>query len=168
MRHAPEKTDDLRSRRWPIDVYLPDCVLSGVVEGSHRRLGDHLRSVDDLLTIDETVVRSLRSGADLTQKRSAIVTVQSILFVVDRSDLEPNERQSTMRIEKRTFKTMANVGPFWMRGDIHLPPAGDIQNYIRGSMGSFIPLTGVTISGHDQHNGRTVLMNRAHLRCLLT
>ena len=167
LRHAPKDTGGSEPQRWPVDVYLEDCVLGGVVESMQRRLGDHLRAVDDLLQLEGAVVRSLKTGADLTKPRSAIVTTHNILFVVDCSEVPAEDRHNGLHVEKRTHLVTANVGPYWARGRAHLPPAGDMHNYIRGASGSFIPLTEVTISGHEQHNGKTMLLNRAHLRCLL-
>jgi hypothetical protein len=167
LRHAPVEKQVNEFQSWPVDVFLEDCIVGGVVRSTQRRLGDHLRAADDLLEMEESIVRSLKTGTELTRKRSAILTTQNILFVIDGSDHQPTDEQSTLHVERQTRMVTANVGPFWVRGRIHLPSAGDMHNYIRGATGSFIPLTDITVSGHDQHAGQTALVNRAHLRCLL-
>lgn len=168
LRHAPNEKQVNEFQTWPVDIFLEDCIVSGVVKSTQRRLGDHLRAADDLLEMEESIVRSLKTGTELTRKRSAILTTQNILFVIDCADHPPSDaQQSTLHVERQTQVVTANVGPFWIRGNIHLPPSGDMNNYIRGAAGSFIPLTGITLSGHEQHNGQTALVNRAHLRCML-
>ena len=166
LRHAPGTGDALEHRRWDVDVFLNDCAITGALEGTQRRLTDFLQAVDDQVTLKEAIVRSLRTGTELTRKRTAIISVPSILFIVDQ-EIAPTNAQSPLHVEKRAEDTMLNIGPFWIRGQVHVPQAGDLNHYIRGGAGAFIPVTDARISGHDQHTGRTILINRAHLRVLL-
>ena len=166
LRHAPDRAGSLEQRRWEVDVYLNDCAITGFLEGTQRRLTDYLQAIDDQITLQDAIVRSLRTGTELTRKRTAIVSVPSILFMVDQ-EITPTDNNSPLHVEKRAEDTMLNVGPFWIRGQVHVPQAGNLNHYIRGGAGAFIPITGVKISGHDQHTGRTILINRNHLRVLL-
>jgi hypothetical protein len=168
LRRVPTPADGPTSKHWDVDVFLPDCAIMGKVEGIQNRLLDYLQAISDQVTLDDAIVRSLRTGTELTKKRPAIVLLPHVLFFVDCSEMISSEAQQALRIEKRLEETMINVGPFWIAGKVHVPSAGDLHSYLRSGSEPFLPVTGIRISGHKQHDGRTALVNRAHMRCILT
>lgn len=168
LRRPSPPAGDLESRDWSVDVFLGDCSISGTIAGRQRRLGDYLMAIDDMITINNAAVRSLRGGADILKRPEAIVMVPTIVFIVDCTETTVDPASASFKIERRTETVTLNVGPFWIRGQLHVPPSGNVISYIRTGSGNFIPLTDIRVSGQDQHNGRTLLLNRNHLRCLLT
>lgn len=156
------------TKSWEVDVFMNDCALMGTVHGIQNRLNDYLQAITDQITLEESIVRSLRTGTELTKKRPAVIVVPHILFFVDCSIVVSTEAQQALRIEKRPEEIMLHVGPFWIAGSIHVPAAGDLHTYIRSNQEAFFPVTNIRISGHKHHDGRTALINRSHLRCILT
>jgi hypothetical protein len=153
-------TNRLRFVTRKIELYLEGGAVRGLLKSPHPRLSDHLRDPEESFVIDEAVITSYRAKEPIVSGSSAIVGKSQILFAVD---FDEGGGQETMRVERTAQPVALCVGPFWLRGNVHLPVGGDLRAYFDSDAMSFIPLTNAVVAGRDGATPRTLLINMARV-----
>lgn len=149
-------TNRLRFVTRKVEFYLASGAVRGLLKSPHPRLSDHLRDPEESFVIEEAVVTSYRSKEPLASGNSVLVGKSQILFAVD---LDEGAGMQNMRVERVTHQVALCVGPFWLRGQVHLPVGGDLRAYFDSDALRFIPVTAAVVVGQEAAVPRTVLVN---------
>jgi hypothetical protein len=134
----------------PLELYTAQHVLLGTVELGRRRLSDHLNDTSiEMVPLAEAWIGDLeRPGAVPIRLAPANFQKRQLLLAVAMDRLDPPSgpfRPSYLRTS--TVGVAASVGPYFVTGDIHLPPGGrfDIVRLFGQGSRTFVPLTGAKI-----------------------
>jgi len=162
---------DTASVRRPVEVFLSSSVIHGDLVTQHRRLSDHflLRSGDELFSLkNANVVDSVGSLLPFGE-RQHFVKMHEVLFIIDRDSgpLKPSTNLDHSRIAKESKKALLLVGAYWIRGNVHTMPGGEIQDLLIVK-GPFMPVTEATLVEHDGFKPATLLINRNKIACMAT
>ena len=160
---------DTASVRRLVEVYLSSSVIRGDLVTQHRRLSDHflLRSGDELFALkNANVVDSVGSLLPFAEKQH-FVKMHEVLFIIDRDGgpLKPSTNLDDSRIAKESKKALLLVGAYWVRGNVHTMPGGEIQDLLNAK-GPFMPVTDATLVEHDGFSPATLLINRNKIACI--
>jgi hypothetical protein len=142
-------------------AYGEDCILSGVVNMQADRLTDMLNDHDEYQLVDVLV-------EGLTEARALEVTD----VLVHRDDLllvhaaGPRGNQDR-RHRTRSFPVAIQVGPYHLRGYLHVLPGADPVQAIRRRK-PMVPLTDAwiefpSIAGRQRRRVGTVVVNRQQI-----
>lgn len=139
-----------------VEFYLEGGAVRGLLKSPHPRLSDHLRDPEESFVIDDAVVTGYRAKEPIVSGSSALVGKSQILFTVD---LDESASPEHMRVERTAQPVALCVGPFWLRGRVHLPIGGDLRAYFDSDAMRFIPLTAAVVVGRESATPRTLLVN---------
>jgi hypothetical protein len=141
-----------------VEIYLESGALRGLLKSAHPRLSDHLRDADESLMLEGAVVMPYRSKEPLASGAAVLVQKRRILFAVD---LEAGTGMESMRVARESRLVVVSSGPFWLRGEVHLPVGGELRSYFESSAIGFVPLTSAIVVGRETAAPRTLLVNLA-------
>ena len=160
-----EERDGL-TYQMPLEVYLQDAIIRGVLVTNQERLSNHLILRDD----DEVV--SLRSATLQAANRKAVplgaeeylIYLQSVFMI---ADLSPNLRTDpsafqSFYVRKDSSAVLLNVGPYMIQGRVHTVPGDPLHEFLI-SRTRFIPVTGATLIDRAETTPRTYLVNRTKI-----
>ena len=87
--------------------------------------------------------------------------MQEVFLIADLSPRLRSERSGLehLYVKKEANKALLGVGPFWLRGNIHLIPGGALQDLLM-SRTRFIPVTDATLVDRPDVGPRAYLVNR--------
>lgn len=157
----PEPNDGLPAELHPeieFSAYSEDSRIFGHLRLAGERLTDMLNTVDELVLID-VMVESLTDG--LTFEVKELVISCDELLAVEASGPRGNPSR---RVRVRPFPIGAKLGPYLVRGYVHVIPGTDPVTAVRHKR-PFVPLTEATIEYHSagsriQRRSSTIMFNR--------
>ncbi len=139
-------------------AYAEDCRLFGRIRLEAERLSDMLNAHDELVLVD-VLVESLADGTTYEAKE----------FSVSRDDLLAVEAlgprgNAHRRMRARPHPLAVKLGPYQVRGYVHVTPGADVLNAVRRRK-PMVPLTEASITylsgGVVQRNARrSLIINR--------
>jgi len=103
----------------PFEAYAEDCSFTGELALTTDRLSDFLASTDEFEVLNLTC-RALDDGR-VVEAMFAPITRDDLCLVIAG---EPRGRED-LRIWTRQFAVVAHVGPYVVRGYVHVPPTID-------------------------------------------
>jgi hypothetical protein len=139
-----------------VELYAARLVLLGTVEAGRRRLSDHLND----LTV-ETVVLEEAWMADLAHPEREPVRLapasfrkSDVLLAVPLDQPGPAALRPGY-VRTQTLAVAASVGPYLVRGTLHLPPGARFDAARLFSVGArtFVPLTDARVSHATKPTG---------------
>jgi hypothetical protein len=142
-------------------AYGEDCILSGMVRMEADRLTDMLNDHDEYLLVDVLV-------EGLTEERALEVTEVLVrrdeLLLVHAAGPRGNQDR---RHRTRSFPVAIQVGPYHLRGYLHVLPGADPVQAIRRRK-SMVPLTDAwiefpSVAGRQRRRVGTVVVNREQI-----
>lgn len=161
--------DSIGSYSMPLEVYLQSAIVRGILVTNQDRLSNYLilREGEEVFTLRDAQLTDLRGKTrDLNADEFTIYLHQvyaiadlSPLFRADRSGLEH------LYIRKDQSRAVLGVGPFWVRGNIHLTPGTLIHDLLLART-MFIPVTNAIMLDGGESEPRTYLINRTQISCL--
>jgi hypothetical protein len=139
-------------------AYSEDCRLFGRLVLRGERLSDMLNDYDELVLID-VMVESLADGRLVSAPELAIARNELLVVEVDAPRGNPARRQHL-----RSFPISVVLGPYSVRGEVHVTPGTDPIQAIQ-RRGPMVPLTGATITYtnngvRQERRELTLLFNR--------
>ena len=152
----------------PVEVYLPSLVFRGTLLTRHNRLSDwlNLKSSDSMLRLDDVEVEMLSGKPSFAKCQDALINKQQITFVIDLSPAGSHQREELSLVHKEPHRVFAEIGSFWLEGNIHVAPGFDLSTFADGK-NTFLPLTDASFVNLRRAEPRTLLINREKLSCLL-
>ena len=134
----------------PVRIYTTDGTIEGWVDIARQRLSD-LLNVEDLLSVS-------RVEASPTDDDWFVVERDQMLIVVP----PPREVDRQIRLHRLKRPMHAEVGPYAIRGFVHLIAGITLDAMLARSAQYFLPLTDVSVTDPaqsliEQHH--TVLVN---------
>lgn len=139
-------------------AYAEDCRLSGRIQLDAERLTDTLNAHDEIVLVD-ALVESLVDGATYVVEEFSVKRDE--LMVVEALGARGNPARRT---RARSHPLAAKLGPYEVRGYVHVTPGADVLNAVRRRK-PMIPLTEASISYMaggvvQRHRSGTLLFNR--------
>ena len=138
-------------------AYAEECRVFGRIQLDAERLSDMLNSHDEIVLVDVSV-ESLADGTRHFAHEFAIRRDE--LMVVEATGPRGNEGR---RLRRRPHPIVARLGPYEVRGFVHVTPGADVLNAIRRRK-PLIPMTNATLAyaaadGPQFHRCDTLLFN---------
>jgi hypothetical protein len=123
---------------------------------------------EETFPLKEPLIRDLAGLAIPLSAQSMTIYKHWVVFVVDLSSPEAlvDSDMELLRVDRDHRSVVVGAGPFWIRGDVHLPKGGEVQSFsIRRDR--FIPMTGATLVDHPEHQPQTFLVNRDQINSFI-
>lgn len=157
-----------------VAVYTPSWVITGNIRTrTPVRLTDLLNNLSEaFFPLDEARTIGLRDGRIEAGAipTTLLIALTEILVLHEVPTPEASSRPGAaeMHVPKQPTAVMAYVGPLRVEGNLYLPAGADMAAYIDRAVGTFLPLTSVTIVPPERERLGAVrvpfaLVNRNHL-----
>jgi hypothetical protein len=151
-----------------IEVYLPSGLLKGTIVTRHERVSDHLAMPDEAFLLANTSLAGSEAQRYEVVATSALIYKRLVIMVADVGAAARHRALDAqlMRVERQPHRVLVGVGPFWVRGEVHLPAGADLESAGLGKA-QFIPLTAATFLGHPDSHPVTFIINRDQINCVV-
>jgi hypothetical protein len=160
-----EERDGL-TYQMPLEVYLQDAVIRGMLVTNQERLSNHLilRNDDEVVSLRSATLQAGNPKAAPLGSDEYLVYLQSVFMI---ADLSPNSRSDTSAfrgfyVRKDSSAVLLNVGPYMIQGRVHTLP-GDPLHELLISRTRFFPVTDATLIDRVELGSRTYLVNRTKI-----
>jgi hypothetical protein len=149
-----------------LEVYLQSAVLRGILATNQDRLSNYfiLREGDEVFSLREATLEGLNRKAIATSSDEYLIYMQEVLLIADLSPQLSSGRGGSERlyVKKEASKALLVVGPFWLRGNIHVLP-GRAPHDLLMAKTRFVPVTDATLLDRPEVVPRTYLVNRTKI-----
>lgn len=150
----------------PLEVYLQSAVVRGILGTSQDRLSNYfiLREGDEVFSLREATLESLDQKPLAVSSDEYLIYMQEVFLIADLSPQLRSERAGLdhLYVRKEASKALLGVGPFWVRGNIHLLPGSALHDLLMAKT-RFIPVTDATLVNRADVGPRTYLVNRTKI-----
>jgi hypothetical protein len=147
----------------PLEVYLQSAVVRGILCTNQDRLSNYfiLREGDEVFSLREATLEGPNRKPVSLSSDEYIIYMQEVFLIADLSPQLRSERSGLehLYVKKEANKALLGVGPFWLRGNIHLIPGGALHDLLM-SRTRFIPVTDATLVDRPDVGPRAYLVNR--------
>jgi hypothetical protein len=150
----------------PLEVYLQSAVVRGILATNQDRLSNYLifREGDEVFSLREATLEGLNRKPVALSSDEYLIYMQEVFLI---ADLSPQFRPEGSAVEhvyvrKEASKALLGVGPFWLRGNVHLVPGGALHDLLMTKT-RFIPVTDATLLDRPDVGRRTYLVNRTKI-----
>jgi hypothetical protein len=147
----------------PLEVYFQSAVVRGILCTNQDRLSNYfiLREGDEVFSLREATLEGPDRKPVALSSDEYLIYMQEVFLIADLSPRLRSERSGLehLYVKKEANKALLGVGPFWLRGNIHLIPGGALQDLLM-SRTRFIPVTDATLVDRPDVGPRTYLVNR--------
>src|ERR1051325_5551497 len=119
--------ENLGAFSMPLEVYFQSGIVRGVLVTNQDRLSNFLilRDGDEVFTL-AGVTLDLGGTATELNTVECIVYMQQIALI---ADLSPKlGSQPHLYVKKDATRALISVGPYWLRGNVHLVPGTSIHD----------------------------------------
>jgi len=149
-----------------LEVYLQSAVLRGILATNQDRLSNFflLREGEEVFSLRETTLEGLNGKPVATSSDEYLIYMQEVLLIADlnpRLRVEPGKFEH-LYVRKEASKALLVVGPFWLRGNIHVPPGGALHDLLL-TRTRFVPVTDAALLDRPEILPRTYLVNRTKI-----
>jgi hypothetical protein len=152
-----------------LEVYLQSAVLRGVLVTNQDRLSNYLilREGDEVLSIKDATLEDLQGRTMAAGVAEYLIYMQEVFLIADLSPQFSSDRSGYehLYIKKDSNKALLSVGPYWLKGDIHVIPGAPLHELLLGKT-RFFPMTDTTFIGRPDIASRTYLVNRTKIGCM--
>lgn len=153
-----------------ISCYTDSFVIRGTVTSPLRRLTDVLNHPEQpFLVMEGVTIEAYGSGAVLETAEFAQVNLSTVLYAFESADEQPTPPE--LRSVKVAHKSMVNIPPFRIVGDLHLRPEPSIRTALLELLGRFLPVTDATFwsdsLGIARTSVRMLAVNHARSQILI-
>jgi hypothetical protein len=145
----------------PLEVYLQSAVVRGILMTNQDRPSNYfiLREGDEVFSLKEATLEGLNRKPVAVSSDEYLIYMQEVLLIADLSPQLKRTGFEYLYVKKEASKALLGVGPFWLRGNIHLIPGGVLHDLLMAKT-RFIPLTDATLVDRPDLGARTYLVNR--------
>ena len=153
----------------PLEVYLQAGVVRRILVTNHDRLSNYLilREGDEVFSLKGASLelpdgKAVDAGAD-----EYLFYMHEVFLIADLSPQSRTERSgcADLYVKKDSNKALLTVGPYWVRGNIHLVPGAPLHDLLLAKT-RFIPVTNATLIDRPDTGPRTYLVNRSRIGCM--
>jgi hypothetical protein len=152
-----------------LEVYLQSAVLRGVLVTNQDRLSNYLilREGDEVLSITNATLDDLQGKTMAAGSAEYLIYMQEVFLIGDLSPQLSSDRSGYehLYVKKDSNKALISVGPYWLKGDIHVIPGAPLHELLLGKT-RFFPITDATLIGRPDIAPRTYLVNRTKIGCM--
>jgi hypothetical protein len=152
-----------------LEVYLQSAVLRGVLVTNQDRLSNYLilREGDEVLSITDATLDDLQGKTMAAGSAEYLIYMQEVFLIGDLSPQLSSDRAGYehLYVKKESNKALISVGPYWLKGDIHVIPGAPLHELLLGKT-RFFPITDASIIGRPDVASRTYLVNRTKIGCM--
>jgi hypothetical protein len=152
-----------------LEVYLQSAVLRGVLVTNQDRLSNYLilREGDEVLSITNATLDDLQGKTMAAGSAEYLIYMQEVFLIGDLSPQLSSDRSGYehLYVKKDSNKALISVGPYWLKGDIHVVPGAPLHELLLGKT-RFFPITDATLIGRPDIAPRTYLVNRTKIGCM--
>ncbi len=129
-------------RLLPLTLYTEQLIVRGTAQGRHHRVTDILNlRTEPFLVLEDVVLEEYGSTDAPLRAAFAHVNLDSVLFAVSLTAVEPAQELHTPKVAERA---LFSIPPFRVVGNVHLPPEHHVRDGLSGLVGAFIPVTDAT------------------------
>lgn len=150
----------------PLEVYLQSAVVRGILGTNQDRLSNYfiLREGDEVFSLKEATLETPDRKPVATSSDEYLIYMQEVFLIADLSPQFRSERSMLdhLYVKKEASKAWLGVGPFWLRGNIHLIPGSALHDLLMAKT-RFIPVTDATLVDRPDVGPRTYLVNRTKI-----
>jgi Family of unknown function (DUF6812) len=150
----------------PLEVYFQSAVVRGILCTNQDRLSNYfiLREGDEVFYLREASLEGLNRNPVALSSDEYLLYMQEVFLIADLSPQLRSERSGLepLYVKKEASKALLGVGPFWLRGNIHLIPGGVLHDLLVART-RFIPVTDATLVDRPDIGPRTYLVNRTKI-----
>jgi hypothetical protein len=152
-----------------LEVYLQSAILRGVLVTNQDRLSNYLilREGDEVLSIVDATLEDLQGKTMVGDSAEYLIYMQEVFLIADLSPQFSSDRSGYehLYIKKDLSKALLSVGPYWLKGNIHVIPSAPLHELLLGKT-RFFPVTDTTLIGRPDIGPRTYLVNRTKIGCM--
>lgn len=153
----------------PLEVYLQSAVIRGILTTNQDRLSNYLilREGQEVFSLREASLEDLNGKPIEVNADEYLIYMQEVFLIGDLKPQSETERSAHahLYVQKDTSKALLNLGPYWVRGDIHLIPGAPLHDLLMAKT-RFVPVTDATLLGRPDVGPRTYLVNRTKIGCM--
>jgi hypothetical protein len=152
-----------------LEVYLQSAVLRGVLVTNQDRLSHYLilREGDEVLSLRDATLEELDGKPIAATSAEYLIYMQEVFLIADLSPQVNAGRSGYehLYVKKDSNKALISVGPYWLRGNVHIIPGTPLQELLLGKT-RFFPVTDAILIGKPDIGRRTYLVNRTKIGCM--
>ena len=150
----------------PLEVYLQSALVRGILVTNQDRLSNTLilGGTDEMFTLKEATVE-LADGKSLNVASDEYLIYMNEVFLIADLSSSPRSVEEHLYVKKDPNRTLLNIGPYWVQGNIHLLPGAPLHDLLMAKT-RFIPVTEATLIGCPVIVSRTYLVNRSKIGCM--
>jgi len=150
----------------PLEVYLQTAVVRGVLVTNQNRLSNYLilREGEEVFSLKEATLESADRRPIAVGSDEYLIYMREVYLIADLSPTSQTQRTGTesFYVHKESSKTLFSVGPYLLRGNIHLLPGAALHDLLVDKS-QFIPVTDAVLLDRHDIAPRTYLINRNRL-----
>ena len=158
--------DEAMTYSMPLEVYLPSAVVRGILGTNQDRLSNYfiLREGDEVFSLREATLEGPNREPVAVGSDEYLIYMQEVFLIADLSPQLRAERAGFehLYVKKEASKALLGVGPFWLRGNIHLIPGSALHDLLMAKT-RFIPVTDARLVDRPDVGPRTYLVNRTKI-----
>jgi hypothetical protein len=162
-------SDNIGSYSMPLEVYLQSAIVRGILVTNQDRLSNYLilREEEEVFSLRDAQLTDLRGKTMDVSANQFLIYMQQVFAIADLSPQFRADRSGLehLYIRKDQSQALLGVGPFWVKGDIHLSPGALIHDLLLAKT-MFIPVTNAILLDGGESEPRTYLINRTQISCL--
>jgi len=150
----------------PLAVYLQAAVVRGVLVTNQSRLSNYLvlREGEEVFSLKEATLETndrkpIEVGSD-----EYLIYMREVYLIADLSPTSQSQRtgMESFYVHKESSKALFSVGPYLLRGNIHLLPGAALHDLLVDKS-QFIPVTDAVLLDRQEIAPKTYLVNRNRL-----
>jgi hypothetical protein len=149
-----------------LEVYLQSAVVRGILITNQDRPSNYfiLREGDEVFSLKEATLEGPNRKPVAVSSDEFLIYMQEVVLIADLSPQLTSRRTGFehLYVKKEASKALMGVGPFWLRGNIHLIPGGVLHDLLVAKT-RFIPVTDATVPDRPDLGPRTYLVNRTKI-----
>jgi hypothetical protein len=153
----------------PLAVYLHSAVVRGVLDTNQERLSNYLilRGGDEVFSLKQASLELSDGNPVDVASDEYLIYMQEVFLIADLSPQSQADRSGYehLFVKKNISKALLNIGPYWIRGHVHLLPGAPLHDLLLAKT-RFIPVTDATLIGRLPVEPRTYLVNRTKVGCM--
>lgn len=150
----------------PLEVYLQSAVVRGILGTNQDRLSNYfiLREGEEVFSLREATLEGPNRKLVTVNSEEYLIYMQEVFLIADLSPQFRSERSGLehLYVKKEASKALLGIGPFWLRGNIHLLPGTALHDLLMART-RFIPVTDATLVDRAEVGPRTYLVNRTKI-----
>jgi len=158
--------DDGMTYAMPLEVYLQSAVVRGILGTNQDRLSNYfiLREGEEVFSLREATLEGPNRKLVTVNSEEYLIYMQEVFLIADLSPQFRSERSGLehLYVKKEASKALLGIGPFWLRGNIHLLPGTALHDLLMART-RFIPVTDATLVDRADVGARTYLVNRTKI-----